>query len=374
MLAAETNHRKEEALAQARKAVERLDTLLALGGLSAAQLETASEYLYQIAVTHKNLHRFDEAIEYSRRCVELSRGQEGGALRVGLGLSLLADLYRVTGDMDRALETITDARNHLERAAFPNDTARRSSWIALLWREGKILGSAHGLGLNRTSDAIRVLEEAFDLIEEWCQNDAQGAISRLFFVSVGRELGELLRVHHPGRALVVYDHSVRRLSTVENNAEARRGQAVLLAGSAYPLRALGRSGEAGRRIDAAFRVLAESRQDATSRTSRNTAVESLLRARADHLADIGQPRRAVEIYEELLGRLEAAKLDPRHDLRDAVAVSETYASLAALYRRGSTPENADALDARRVSLWREWESRLPKNSVAREQLKFVRAR
>ena len=37
MLAAETNRRKQEALTQARKAVERLDTLLALGGLPAAR-------------------------------------------------------------------------------------------------------------------------------------------------------------------------------------------------------------------------------------------------------------------------------------------------------------------------------------------------
>jgi hypothetical protein len=233
-------------------------------------------------------------------------------------------------------------------------------------------GGKYRLGLNRTNDAIGVLQEAFDLIEEWCRSDAQGAISRLFFVSVGRELAELLRVHHPQRALAVYDHSLLRLSTVVNNAEARRGEAVLLAGSAYPLRRLGRSREAGRRIDTAFRVLAEAGEGVTSRTPRNTTAESLLCAFADHLADVGQLQRAVETYEELLGRLEAAKLDPHHDLRDAVAVSETYASLAVLYRRSSTPERANALDVRRVSLWREWESRLPKSSVAQRQLQVVR--
>jgi tetratricopeptide (TPR) repeat protein len=129
MLAAETNRCRSEALAQARKAVERLDTLLALGGLSAAELETASEYLYQIGVTHKNLRQFDEAIQYSRRSVELSRSLERGALRLGLGLSLLADLYRVTGDMDRALENITEARTYLERAAFTGRPPREQ-WFA----------------------------------------------------------------------------------------------------------------------------------------------------------------------------------------------------------------------------------------------------
>ena len=88
MLASETNHRKEEALTQARKAVARLEALLALRELSAAQLEAASEYLYQIAVTHKNLHRFDEGIQFSRRYLEISRSLPDGALRVSLGLSL----------------------------------------------------------------------------------------------------------------------------------------------------------------------------------------------------------------------------------------------------------------------------------------------
>ena len=228
------------------------------------------------------------------------------------------------------------------------------------------------MGLNRTRDAINVLQQAFDLIDEWTRNDAQGALSRLYFVSVGRELGELLRFQHPERALAVYDHALLRLSTILDNAEARRGQAVLLAGSAYALRGIGRTKEAGRRIDAAFRVLAEAGEDAPPHMSRNTTVESLLRARADHLADVGQLGRAVEIYEELLDRLETSELDARHDLRDAVALSATYVSLADLYRRDSMPEKARALCARHVALWREWESRLPKTSVAQRQLRVAR--
>ena len=80
----------------------------------------------------------------------------------------------------------------------------------------------------------------------------------------------------------------------------------------------------------------------------------------------------MEIYEELLDRLEASNLDARHDLRDAVALSATYVSLAGLYRRDSIPEKARALYARHVALWREWESRLPKNSLAQRQLRVAR--
>ena len=62
-----------------------------------------------------------------------------------------------------------------------------------------------------------------------------------------------------------------------------------------------------------------------------------------------------------------------HDLRDAVALSATYVSLAGLYRRDSMPEKARALCARHVALWREWKSRLPKNSLAQRQLRVARA-
>ena len=172
------------------------------------------------------------------------------------------------------------------------------------------MGAANGLGLNRTRQAIDVLQKAFDLIDEWTRNDGQGVRSRLYFVSVGRELGELLRVRHPERALAVYDHALLRLSTVLDNAEARRGQAVLLAGSAYALRGIGRTNEAGRRIDAAFRVLAEAGEDAATHVPEHHCRVLAPGAR-------GSPRRrratrrAVEIYEELLDRLEASELDAR---------------------------------------------------------------
>jgi hypothetical protein len=62
--------------------------------------------------------------------------------------------------------------------------------------------------------------------------------------------------------------------------------------------------------------MTEAAEYAMPGTSGNATVESLLRALGDHLADRGQLRRAVEVYEELLSRQEASKPDPRHDLRD----------------------------------------------------------
>ena len=72
MIVAEAEHLKDQAVAQARKTVEYLDRLLEGDSLSRAEAEPASEFFYQIALTHKNLHLFEEGIRYSRRSIEIS--------------------------------------------------------------------------------------------------------------------------------------------------------------------------------------------------------------------------------------------------------------------------------------------------------------
>jgi tetratricopeptide (TPR) repeat protein len=125
----------------------------------------------------------------------------------------------------------------------------------VLGREGKILGVAGGISLNRPDEAIPVFQRAFDLIEEWTQSDREDAWSRLLFVTAGRELGDTVRLRDPQRALAIYDHALRRLGEIKDHPEARRGEVEILSGSAYALRRLNRSNEAQDRIATAFRLL-----------------------------------------------------------------------------------------------------------------------
>jgi serine/threonine protein kinase len=371
MVMAETEHRSKEAIAHARKTVDYLEKLFACGGLTADQSAMASDWFYQIALTHKNLQRFDEGIRFSRRSIEISRSLPGGAYQVSLGLSLLADLLRLTGNLDGAHEAIREAHGVMQGASFPSEVLRRSSWITLLWREGKILGAANGLDLNRPAEAIAVLQNGFELLKDWAQTDPLDTWSRLVFASVGRELGELLRVESPQRALSIYDDSLRRLREVRDNAEARRGEVVMLAGSAYALRRLGRVEEAGRQIESAFQILRNLGQYPSADSSPNATVETALRALGDHLAETGQPRRAADVLEDLLSRLERSKPEPRNNLRHAIAVSQIYGALSSVYRAGGQPDRADSLAARRIALWREWDRKLPANTVIRRQLEHA---
>src|SRR5262249_4164631 len=93
-----------------------------------------------------------------------------------------------------------------------------------------------------------------------------------------------------------------------------------------------------------------------------------LYAVASHHAATGQVQRAVGVYEELLGHMVTASPKSLTSLDAALDLSHIYESYARLSRRAGKPELAAGLEARRLNLWRYWESRLPGNGFIRRQL------
>lgn len=240
--------------------------------------------------------------------------------------------------------------------------------FSALWREGVILGEEGGINLGRPAEAIAVLQKAFDLIEDGARKDPEDASSRILFSSAGRELGNILRARDPARALMVFDHALKRLGEIKNNSKARRGEAEMLACSAYALRRLNRTAEARGRIEKAFLLLRETKDYPANQIRLGSEVDFVLRALADHHAATGDPRRAAEIYQDLLDRIRASKPDPEHDLRHAVQLSRLYDGLSAAHRRSGTPQQAEAVSVLRLQLWRGWQSKLPQNSFVARQL------
>jgi tetratricopeptide (TPR) repeat protein len=238
----------------------------------------------------------------------------------------------------------------------------------VLWREGVILGQVDDISLDRPSEAIAVLQQAFDLTEEWAQKDPNDSSSRILLASAGRELGRIL-LHRDGRrALALYDQALLRIREVKNNAKARRAESLLLAGSSYALRALHRSAEAQQRIDQAFSLLRETKDYPADRIDPDNEVDAALRAFGDNLAEIGQPQRAAEVYQELLDKIVAFKPDPQNDLKHATKLSRTYEALASLDRRNGHAEDAATLEARRLEIWRHWQSKLPNSPFVLQQI------
>jgi hypothetical protein len=125
-----------------------------------------------------------------------------------------------------------------------------------------------------------------------------------------------------------------RLQEVKNNAEARRSEAMALAESSYPLRRLRRLGEARERIDAAFVLLRDTKDYPARQLNPESAVVAALRAQAGYESQVGDRRRAVEIYEQLLSAMMASKPDPFSDLMDANKVSILHDWRLPARRRG----------------------------------------
>jgi serine/threonine protein kinase len=367
-LARQADRPDQESLAYGGKAARRLDMFLALGAPSATEAREAARILYRIAKAYRNMHLHEAALFYARRSTEVARslapGEEGS---LADGLSLVADLTRISGDLEGALRNIREARTILERTDYRSERLRLS-WFLVLWCEGVILGGGNGLNLNQPEEAIAVLQRAFDLIEGWAQSDPNDASTRLLFDQTGRELGAILRDHDPLPALAVYDHARRRLGEVQNSPGARRAEAGMLAGSSYALRRLNRANEARNRIEAALWLLRETKDYPAGRIDTDSEVEPTLRALADHFADTGEPLRAAAVYQELLDLIVAANPDSGNDLRRAIKLSRIYEALAGLHRRNHHADKAEAVSALRRNLWLQWGRKLPGNAYVHRQL------
>jgi tetratricopeptide (TPR) repeat protein len=283
-------------------------------------------------------------------------------------LSILANALRYQGDLDAALSTIREARRISETATFPSEAARLFNRYGPLLREGLILGEQDAVNLDRPAEAIQSFQRALDMTQEAAAKDSSDSASRSRVATAARELGNVLRDRDPGRSIAVYDIGIHRLEETPNRMEARRDRAVLLANSSYPLRRLGRPAEAGQRIDAALAILKDTKDYPAEQIRLGSHVYNVLCALADHQADTGDLRHALENYEKLLNSVMSTKPDVLGDLRDTPKLSRIYAALAVLYRRTGNLPAADAMSSHRVELWRHWQQKLPQNTFIRRQL------
>jgi tetratricopeptide (TPR) repeat protein len=367
-LARQTNNRNEEAVTYARQAVRYLDTLLALGPLSQPETRDVVKLLYSVASGYRNLHLHEEAMRYALRSTEVARTLPAGDGMLAEDLSLVADLKRISGDLEESLRAVREARSILEKTDYTHDKQLRSSWYLVLWREGLILGGGNGLNLNQPEEAAATLQRAFDVIEDGAQSDPNDASIRVLFDQTARELGAILREREPERALRIYDQALQRLGEIKNNPRARRGEAGLLAGSSYALRRLHRTGEARSRIDAAFQLLSETNDYPSTSIDTDSEVEPALRALADHYAAMGECFRAAEVYQELLDKILASKPDLVNDLRRATKISRIYEALSVLRRVNHQYDSAEAVSALRLKLWRQWLAKSPNSTYVKRQL------
>jgi tetratricopeptide (TPR) repeat protein len=368
MLLARDDQRRDATQVFARKSADRIEAFLATGNTSGNDRREASRVFNNLALTYKNLHLYNETIRYARRAVDVGRSGPDPERIEAYALTMIADSLRYGGDLEGALKAVDQAKSLLENYNFPNDILRANSLFGILWRKGLILGSEGQISLMLPDEAIILFQQAFDLIENVAVKDPNDSLFRMLFFTEGREFGNVLRHRDPKRALAVYDHSQFRLSEIKNNDKARRGEALLLAASSYPLRSLNRTDEAQQRIDKAFELLRQTKSYPVATINTDDETETVLRALGDQLAATGQTQRAIETYQELLEKLMASHPDPQNDLRDATALSRIYEALTRLHLRNGDPEPARLNSALRLKIWQNWNRKLPNSIFVQREL------
>jgi tetratricopeptide (TPR) repeat protein len=367
MILANTRQDGQEALAHTNRCADYLNALAQNGRASPAQLQQALTFYNNVGLSYMNQHRLDDAIRYDRRAVDIARAIPDPR-QLALGLSLLANALRFGGDLDAALPPIAEARRVAEAIPYPSEMVRSLDLYGLLLRQGQILGADEGISLNRPDDAIEPLQKAVDLMEQQAAKDPRDATSRDRLATAARQLGDILRHREPLRALAIYDLAIERQRELENNAIARRQEALLLAQSSSALRALGRLAQARGRVDTAFELLSGTGDYPAPTIAPDREVASAFRARGDLQADAGDVAAAIVTYRELMEKVVSSKPDTEHDLRQASNVSALYLRFARVLIRAGNRQEAEEIDERRLDLWRAWDRQLPHNTFVQRQL------
>jgi serine/threonine protein kinase len=368
MMVDDTERRRTEEIDDAKRCAARVELLIRNPATTAEQRRLCAQLLANVALAESNLHRYDDAVRVARRQLELARSSGASPNYLIGGMGVLANALRWSGDLNGALGAITEARALAERTAFADEVERANVLYGVLNRQGMILGGYDSLSLERTADAVEAFRAAYELMDRLASADPNDATSRDRMATAGRAMADLLVTSDPARALQIYDNCLARLREVRVSLRGSRDEALTLARSSYALRRLGRTSEAGARIDAAVALLRQTKDYPAATVTLGHEPETVLRALADQQAATGHTAQALAMLRELVDRVLASKPEPEDDIQQAIGLSRIYLALARLENLTGDNAQAASADARRRELWRPWQRKLPGSSYIQRQL------
>lgn len=366
MLLARFGARSEEALSLAQKSAEWLEKFHAAAGDKPESPAILHTYL-NVADQHLLGRRYDDALRLCKRASDLARLFNSQPY-LGTFLWVSADVFRSQGDLDEALKQIRESVRILESSVRNTDQGPTMNLILALIYQGRILGEDNSISLGRNEEAVATLERSFTAADGFVHKDSNDQMARGRLAMAGITLADIVRHSDPKRAVAIYDHTIEHLGEIKDNSSFRRFEVSALTGSTYPLRDLGHAAQARQRLDAALERLREVKLYPADRIRPGSEADVTLCALADYEARQGAVPHAIEIYEELLRKVQAWNPKPETILADAIDLSRIHASLADLNRRIGRNDRASALDTWRLNLWQHWEASLPRNSVVQRQV------
>ena len=214
---------------------------------------------------------------------------------------------------------------------------------------------------------MEYFERALTIDANFAKQDPNDANRRFAVADNGIKLAGILRHSDPRRAIALYDEALRALAEIKNNSRARRDEVRALAGSTYPLRQIGRSVEARKRLDGAFSRLSELKLYPAEQVELGSEADKAVRALAEFEAGRGESDAESRSMRNSLPRSWPRIPNRRADLDAATDLSNIYRAMAQLHRRAGQSSLASAI-ARRLDLWKHWDRKLPNNSFVRRQI------
>ena len=373
MVLAGVQNRHGESLALALETATQLERVIALGQLDLNETREVAFMYSNVAVTFVDNHKFEEAIRYSRRSIQVAQAIQQSGGQQSLAYGTLADALRQSGDLNGALTAIRESRRFQEQLNQTGQTWMLANLSLALWREGDILGQDGDVSLERSKEATAALQRALAIANELAAKDSDDISHHQMCSEIGRHLGDILRHTDPQLALTIYDQGIHRIHGSKNaNVATHRTEALLLTGSSYAARALRRENDAARRINDAFLLLRDGGDYPAAKIEPASEADLALRALADHYSAIGQPSQAVQTYQDLISKMKASNPDTQNDLRSVAYLSSAYAGLARVLRHSGRLQEAARWEAERLELWQHWDRKLPNNVFVRRQLASVR--
>lgn len=359
MMLADNRGDRAEEVSYAASAASLIERFLNTHPVEYHDLYSMRYFYVNVAYAYSAARRFDDAIRYCRRGLDIRLPENVNAMR-GATLAVLAEARWQSGDLDGALKTAAEAIELEKAEAAAGHAALRMNLANGFHLEGLILGQQDaGPSLGRSRDALADFQKALDIAEDLAQKDSSDYLGRHKIATVSVEIGNILRHRSPQDALAVYDHALARVREVTSNSSTQIDEAELLTASSYPLRWAGRNEEAQQRIARALELLTQAGLYPTDRVEPMGDAYDVLRAQADDYAQNGEYNKAIEAYQQLLQKLTAWKPNPQSDLRDAMCILRTWAALAKLLRRTGRSEEAGRLEAQRADLRKHWNGRFP---------------
>jgi serine/threonine-protein kinase len=360
MVLADTEGRHEDSLAYANEAASLIERFLSLGNTEPRDVYSMVYFYQNVASVATSCRRFDDAIRYCRRALEIAQPVETAHRAQGSIYNALAETLRQSGDLEGALKTVNQAVELQAQQAAGGHAALLVNLGIALMVKGMILGRADAEpSLGRSDEALAALQKAIDIAEDLAKKDPIDYLSRHAEALYALEAGNILRHRDPRKALAVYDQAIARIREAKTNSSTQQDEAELLAASSYPVRRLGSEAEARQRIDRAFQLLGEAQIYPADKIEPMSDAYHALQAQADHYSETGQTQKAIETYQLLLEKLMAWGPKPVDDLRDATCISRTWTALADLLRRAGRTDEAVRLEAQRTDLWNRWKNKLP---------------